>query len=63
VYLSGSLTLQPGDVLLTGTPAGAGMPQGEFLQPGDTVKIEVGGNCGSLKNWPYGQFYRHSELM
>jgi 2-keto-4-pentenoate hydratase/2-oxohepta-3-ene-1,7-dioic acid hydratase in catechol pathway len=49
VYLSGRLTLQPGDVILTGTPAGVGMPHGEFLQPGDTVKIEIGG-LGELIN-------------
>lgn len=48
-YLSRHVTLQPGDVIATGTPAGVGMPRGEFLKVGDEVKIEVGG-CGTLVN-------------
>jgi 2-keto-4-pentenoate hydratase/2-oxohepta-3-ene-1,7-dioic acid hydratase in catechol pathway len=48
-YLSRHVTLQPGDVIATGTPAGVGMPRGEFLKPGDEVRIEVGG-CGQLVN-------------
>ena len=48
-YLSRHVTLQPGDVIATGTPAGVGMPRGEFLKAGDEVKIEVGG-CGVLTN-------------
>ncbi len=35
------LTLEPGDVVLTGTPAGVGMPKNEFLAAGDTVIAEV----------------------
>ncbi len=42
-YLSRFLTLEPGDVIATGTPAGSGAfrqpPQ--WLQPGDTVRVEV----------------------
>lgn len=34
--------LAPGDVLLTGTPAGTGQDRGIFLQPGDIVTVEVG---------------------
>jgi 2-keto-4-pentenoate hydratase/2-oxohepta-3-ene-1,7-dioic acid hydratase in catechol pathway len=49
VYLSSHITLQPGDVILTGTPAGVGFPTGTFLKPGDTVRIEVEG-CGVLEN-------------
>jgi 2-keto-4-pentenoate hydratase/2-oxohepta-3-ene-1,7-dioic acid hydratase in catechol pathway len=49
VYLSQHFTLFPGDVIATGTPAGVGMPRGEFLKAGDEVKIEVGG-CGVLAN-------------
>jgi 2-keto-4-pentenoate hydratase/2-oxohepta-3-ene-1,7-dioic acid hydratase in catechol pathway len=49
VYLSSRLTLNPGDVIATGTPAGVGLPKGEFLKAGDTVRIEVGG-CGVLEN-------------
>jgi len=48
-YLSRHFTLQPGDVIATGTPAGVGMPRGEFLKVGDEVRIEVGG-CGQLVN-------------
>ncbi|MDT3683720.1 MAG: fumarylacetoacetate hydrolase family protein [Pseudorhodoplanes sp.] len=48
-YLSRHITLQPGDVIATGTPAGVGLPRGEFLKVGDEVKIEVGG-CGALVN-------------
>ena len=48
-YLSHHVTLRPGDVIATGTPAGVGMPRGEFLKPGDIVKIEIEG-CGSLTN-------------
>jgi 2-keto-4-pentenoate hydratase/2-oxohepta-3-ene-1,7-dioic acid hydratase in catechol pathway len=48
-YLSRHLTLQPGDVIATGTPAGVGMPRGEFLKAGDEVKIEIAG-CGTLVN-------------
>ena len=37
------MTLDPGDVLLTGTPAGVGAPQGTFLSVGDLVDAEVDG--------------------
>lgn len=33
-YLSSVMTLEPGDVLATGTPSGIGAPTGRFLQPG-----------------------------
>jgi 2-keto-4-pentenoate hydratase/2-oxohepta-3-ene-1,7-dioic acid hydratase in catechol pathway len=49
VYLSRHFTLFPGDVIATGTPAGVGMPRGEFLKVGDEVKIEIEG-CGTLVN-------------
>ncbi|WP_224404064.1 fumarylacetoacetate hydrolase family protein [Pseudonocardia sp. ICBG1034] len=35
------VTLEPGDVVLTGTPAGVGLPRGEFLAPGDEVVVEI----------------------
>lgn len=44
VYLSSFMTLEPGDVLLTGTPAGVGA-----LQEGDMVEIEIEG-LGKLNN-------------
>jgi 2-keto-4-pentenoate hydratase/2-oxohepta-3-ene-1,7-dioic acid hydratase in catechol pathway len=48
-YLSRHVTLQPGDVIATGTPAGVGMPRGEFLKAGDEVKIEIEA-LGTLTN-------------
>ncbi|TDC54769.1 fumarylacetoacetate hydrolase family protein [Actinomadura sp. KC345] len=35
--------LHPGDVVLTGTPAGTGQDRGDFLRPGDTVRVEIDG--------------------
>jgi len=43
------LTLEPGDVIVTGTPAGVGAGRGEFLQPGDVVEVEISG-IGRLVN-------------
>ena len=44
-FLSGCCTLQPGDVILTGTPAGVimGRPEGEqdWLRAGDTLEVRV----------------------
>jgi 2-keto-4-pentenoate hydratase/2-oxohepta-3-ene-1,7-dioic acid hydratase in catechol pathway len=37
-YISSVMTLEPGDLVLTGTPAGVGP-----LNPGDEVEVEVGG--------------------
>lgn len=48
-YLSRQTTLEPGDVILTGTPAGVGHPEGRFLRPGSTVRIAVEG-IGELSN-------------
>jgi 2-keto-4-pentenoate hydratase/2-oxohepta-3-ene-1,7-dioic acid hydratase in catechol pathway len=48
-YLSRHVTLQPGDIVATGTPAGVGMPRGEFLKIGDEVKIGIDG-LGELVN-------------
>ncbi len=49
--ISAGLTLQPGDVIATGTPAGVGIgfSPPRFLQPGDRVRIEIGG-IGTLEN-------------
>ena len=46
---SAVVTLEPGDVIATGTPAGVGAPRGEFLQPGDVVVVEID-QLGSLRN-------------
>lgn len=48
-YLSGQLTLFPGDVIATGTPAGCGLPGGVFLKPGDVMITRVEG-LGELRN-------------
>jgi 2-keto-4-pentenoate hydratase/2-oxohepta-3-ene-1,7-dioic acid hydratase in catechol pathway len=48
-YLSRRMTLRPGDVIATGTPAGVGRPKGTFLKSGDVVKIEISG-IGTLEN-------------
>ncbi|MFG1667711.1 fumarylacetoacetate hydrolase family protein [Streptomyces sp. Y7] len=42
-YASHTMTLNPGDVILTGTPAGVGAPRGEFLEAGDVVSITIEG--------------------
>lgn len=47
--LSGRMTLWPGDIILTGTPAGVGVARGEFLKSGDVVRIEIAG-LGELVN-------------
>jgi 2,4-diketo-3-deoxy-L-fuconate hydrolase len=49
-FLSQTMTLQPGDIILTGTPAGVGMGKKPpvFLRGGDRVIVEVGG-IGSLE--------------
>lgn len=51
-FLSGSTTLLPGTVILTGTPHGVGMaakPTPRWLRPGDEVAIEIEG-IGVLSN-------------
>lgn len=42
-YLSERLDLYPGDVILTGTPAGVGMETGTFLKPGDVMRVAIDG--------------------
>jgi 2-keto-4-pentenoate hydratase/2-oxohepta-3-ene-1,7-dioic acid hydratase in catechol pathway len=48
-HLSSTMTLEPGDVIATGTPAGVGHGRKppEFLNPGDEIRIEIG-NLGEL---------------
>ena len=40
-WLSRTITLVPGDIIATGTPAGVGRPQGIFLRDGDNVEVEI----------------------
>lgn len=42
-FASRLMTLNPGDVILTGTPAGVGMATGTYLNPGDVVVAELEG--------------------
>lgn len=49
VQLSSRLTLYPGDVILTGTPAGTGAESGNYLKPNDVVTIKIG-ELGELVN-------------
>jgi 2,4-didehydro-3-deoxy-L-rhamnonate hydrolase len=50
-YLSGLMTLAPGDVIATGTPAGvgAGRKPPVWMVPGDTCRMEITG-LGTLEN-------------
>jgi len=41
--LSSRVTLHPGDIVLTGTPAGVGMGRRRFLKPGETVRLYIEG--------------------
>jgi 2-keto-4-pentenoate hydratase/2-oxohepta-3-ene-1,7-dioic acid hydratase in catechol pathway len=48
-WLSRTLTLRPGDIIATGTPAGVGVARGRFLREGQRVEVEVDG-LGTLVN-------------
>jgi len=50
-YLSGLMTLSPGDLIATGTPPGVGFARKPpvFLQPGDTCRLEITG-LGRIEN-------------
>jgi 2-keto-4-pentenoate hydratase/2-oxohepta-3-ene-1,7-dioic acid hydratase in catechol pathway len=48
-WLSRTITLLPGDMIATGTPAGVGAAQGRFLRDGDTVEVEFD-ELGTLVN-------------
>ena len=52
VYLTEGITLEPGDILFTGTPSGVGharKPEPVWMKPGDAVEVEVEG-IGVLRN-------------
>lgn len=42
-YVSRFMTLEPGDLIATGTPAGVGMGRQRFLKPGDTLRLGIAG--------------------
>lgn len=50
-FISAGVTLEPGDLIATGTPAGVGFVRKPpvFLKPGDTVRVEIEG-IGALEN-------------
>ncbi len=50
-YISTFMTLEPGDIIVTGTPTGAGarFDPPRYLKPGDVVEVEVEG-IGTLRN-------------
>ncbi len=52
VYLTEGMTLEPGDILFTGTPSGVGharKPEPVWMKPGDTVEVEIE-KIGVLRN-------------
>jgi len=50
-YISGIITLQPGDLIFTGTPPGVGMGRKPplWMNPGDKVTVEID-EIGSITN-------------
>ncbi len=48
-YISTIITLEPGDLISTGTISGVGASSGTFMKPGDRVEIEISG-IGKLSN-------------
>jgi 2-keto-4-pentenoate hydratase/2-oxohepta-3-ene-1,7-dioic acid hydratase in catechol pathway len=48
-HLSTRITLHPGDLILTGTPAGVGLAKQEFLKAGDVVRLWIE-RIGTLTN-------------
>jgi len=50
-YISTFMALEPGDIIVTGTPTGSGarLDPPQFLKPGDVVEVEVNG-IGTLRN-------------
>ncbi|HIN73398.1 MAG TPA: fumarylacetoacetate hydrolase family protein, partial [Gammaproteobacteria bacterium] len=48
-HLSTAFTLEPGDLVLTGTPGGVGVVEGKFLKKGDVIKISIA-ELGYIEN-------------
>ena len=48
-FISRFVTLEPGDVISTGTPSGVGSATGTYLKPGDIVRATISG-IGTLEN-------------
>jgi 2-keto-4-pentenoate hydratase/2-oxohepta-3-ene-1,7-dioic acid hydratase in catechol pathway len=59
-FCSQLMTLEPGDVIATGTPSGVGAATGRFLRPGQRIRCRIEG-LGELENTlgePPAEFYR-----
>ncbi|MEA3225355.1 MAG: fumarylacetoacetate hydrolase family protein [Planctomycetota bacterium] len=48
-FLSNLMTLEPGDIIATGTPSGVGFPTGNFLRAGDKIEASIE-KLGTLQN-------------
>jgi acylpyruvate hydrolase len=50
-YITQGITLEPGDIIFTGTPSGVGFPRKPpvWMKPGDTCEIDIEG-VGVLAN-------------
>lgn len=48
-HLTAVMTLEPGDIILTGTPSGVGIVLGKWLKAGDVVRIEID-TLGHIEN-------------
>lgn len=51
-FISKVMTIQPGDIIATGTPAGVGFyarPEKKLLKPGDVIEAQIEG-LGILRN-------------
>jgi 2,4-diketo-3-deoxy-L-fuconate hydrolase len=60
-YVSRFMTLEPGDIITTGTPPGVGLgrkPQ-RFLKKGDTLRLGIAGIGNSSRKW--WRFRKHKQ--
>ena len=48
-YISTFMTLEPGDMISTGTISGVGATTGTYMKQGDIVEVEISG-IGTLRN-------------
>jgi 2-keto-4-pentenoate hydratase/2-oxohepta-3-ene-1,7-dioic acid hydratase in catechol pathway len=48
-YLTEVMTLEPGDLIATGTPAGVGIAGNRFMKEGDVVRVSIDG-LGAIEN-------------
>lgn len=48
-FISAFCTLEPGDIIATGTPEGVGHPKGEYMRSGDVVEMRIS-SVGVLQN-------------